>query len=62
MCNCFSVGKVKHFGSQRLLQGCFQDHMLDGGQTGLAWGSTEMLSHILVNGQRVASLGLKHIE
>lgn len=36
--------------------------MLDGGQTGLAWGSAEMLSHILVNGQRVALLALKHIE
>lgn len=36
--------------------------MLDGGQTGLAWGSAGMLSHILVNGQRVALLGLKDIE
>lgn len=53
---------MKHFGCQRLLQGCFQERVLDGGQTGLAWGSAETLSHTLVNGQRVALLGLKHIE
>lgn len=56
------VGKRQRVGSPRLLQGCFQECMLGGGQTGLGWGSAEVLSYIVVNGQRVALLGLKHVK
>lgn len=36
--------------------------MLGGAQTGVARGSAKMHSHIPVNVQRVALLGLGHIE
>lgn len=47
-------------------RGCFKAEfrgsVLHGGQTGLSWGSTGMLPHILADGQPVALLRLKDIK